>query len=868
MKICTLLSLMLLTVAPLRGADLTESKFSQVIKDVKVVARQTETAAPAKVDDVFKSPDLIRTGADSLAELVASDKTITRVGANTVFSFEKAGRAINLEQGSVLFHSPKGKGGGTIRTKGASAAVLGTTIVVTATAGGGFKAIVLEGKGQITLPNGNFRILTAGQVTFVLPGSQRFGPQLNINLSKLVENSRLVQGFEQDLPSKPIILAAIERQLTLMAKGILEPTPLLVGNDATEETLVTVLEQAVENRVDRLAVAKATDVVIRTPNLTDHPAHVFADPVSFDIPALGTLNRSGFIGRNITVAPTVSQLDFTPFLSQTDFTLGAQEYLHIQTTALQLSANLQSMRSPALQRVTFAGKLGLSIASGASISAFHIGELHFVTGGMMSLNNVSFANFGGKVRLNAEQGLDLTGGGINATPAMTLEGAVVRITGGTYNVTGTALVSAYGNELQTDGATFSGDIISLQANTSSDLHATTATATTLLNLNSELDVRISGGAYTASGPGGTLQVHADRDIFVDTGARFAAHAIQLNTVGSATIMGLSAIAGGTNQFSAGQDLTLVGGSLSATDPSGRVQLTAGQTLSASGTSLFADTIQASGHTVNLTAVNASGFTTFSATAGHNLTLAQGTYTGAGTPSSSATLTAGDTLAANATTFASLATLNLAGRVVNLTDGTFPSAATVTVNGTDQVNLNSPLDLTVNPALYAVSANNGTLQATASRDLATTSGAQFQANTIQLNAARDASLNNPVARGFTTLNATAVRNLSVASGSITGVSSAPSIAANLSAGDTLTVNGTSFANVADISLSARTVNLANLNFPAGSIVNLYSQTGLLAANPNTGAASVPGHVNFILNVNYGGNPAQLFVGGNINLGVRP
>ena len=93
-------------------------------------------------------------------------------------------------------------------------------------------------------------------------------------------------------------------------------------------------------------------------------------------------------------------------------------------------------------------------------------------------------------------------------------------------------------------------------------------------------------------------------------------------------------------------------------------------------------------------------------------------------------------------------------------------------------------------------------------------------------------------------------------------------ANLTAAETLTVNGPTIANVANISMTARTVNLFNINFPAGSRVNLYSQLGLLAANPNTGAASVPGHVNFIVNVNYNGSPAQLFVGSTINIAARP
>ncbi len=528
----------------LPAAPLTDATFSQVIKDVSIVSMETRASAKAKLGDAFKAPDVIRTGPDSLAELMAPDKTVTRVGANTAFSFEKSGRAINLEQGSVLFHSPKGKGGGTIRTKGASAAVLGTTIVVTATAGGGFKAVVLEGRGQITLPNGDFRILTAGQVTFVLPGTQRFGPQLNINLSKLVESSRLVQGFEQPLPSMPVILAAVDRQLTLLASGVATDTHLLVGNQATENTVETVdtsvLERVVETRADRLAIAKATDVVIRTPNLGDHPAHLFLDPGLVNLSAaLGVPDSSGFVGKNIRVDASVSQLNFTPYLNQTDFTIGAQEYLHLDSPALQLSATLPAVGMPALERVTLAGKLGLTIVPGASITAFHIGELHLVTDGVMSLNSVSLANSGSQLHLTAGQNLSLT------------------------------------------------------------------------------SVAISG--------------------------------------------------------------------------------------------------------------------------------------------------------------------------------------------------------------------------------------------------------------FTTLNLNAAQNLVVASGSFTGVSSSPSIAANLSAGDTLTVNGTTLSSVAHISLSARTVNLSNINFPSGSRVNLYSQTGLLAASPNTGANSVPGHVNFLVNVNYGGSPAQLFVGNvanNITIGVRP
>ncbi|MFA6543147.1 MAG: FecR family protein [Limisphaerales bacterium] len=647
----------------LPAASLTEATFSQVIKDVSIVSMETRASAKARLGDAFKTPDVIRTGPDSLAELMASDKTVTRVGANTVFSFEKSGRAINLEQGSVLFHSPKGKGGGTIRTKGASAAVLGTTLMVTATVDGGFKAIMLEGRGQITLPNGNFRILTAGQVTFVLPGARSFGPQLNINLGKLVENSRLVQGFEQELPSKPSILEAIERQLHLIRTGEAEDTHQLVGNQATKDTLEivdsSVLEQIVENRVDRLAVAKTTDVTITTSNLRDYPAHLFLSLVPADIPVRGVLSFSGFVGNNITIDTLA--LNFSPFLEQTDFVLGAQGTLTFQRAALALLAVADPGQTPLLREVTLLGKTDVVVPAGMSFGASGIGEFTLESGAVLSLQNVSFVNGDGKVDLDGHQALDLTGGGINApTPAFLLEGGTVSLNGGTYSATGSAIVSAYGTTLNAIGTTVSGDTVRFEANTSADLHAVTASAGSSLTVTASQDVNVTGGSASVSGASGTLQVRAGRDLSVG------------------------------------------------------------------------------------------------------------------------------------------------------------------------------------------------------------SSAQFQANTIQMAAVNNAVLNNVQARAFNTLNVSADGNLTVAGGTFTGASGAPTVAASFSAGDTLTVNGPTIASVASISMSARTMNLSNVNFPGGSTVNLTSQFGLLAANPNTGAASVPGHVNFIINVNYNGNPAQLYVGNGINI----
>src|ERR1039458_610090 len=61
-----------------QAMSLTESTFTEVIKDVNVVSQATKAAQPARVKDIVKAPDLVRTGPDSRAELTAPDQTIDR----------------------------------------------------------------------------------------------------------------------------------------------------------------------------------------------------------------------------------------------------------------------------------------------------------------------------------------------------------------------------------------------------------------------------------------------------------------------------------------------------------------------------------------------------------------------------------------------------------------------------------------------------------------------------------------------------------------------------------------------------------------------------------------------------------------------
>src|SRR5262252_4587601 len=141
-----------------RGAQLQEARVTQVVNDVKLL-REQGAPRPAVVSDFVRRGNAIRTGTQSRSELTFADLTITRLGANTIFSFKEGTREMNLIDGAILFQVPKGSGGVTIRTVGVTAAITGTTGIgefhpATTSHPQVSKWLCLEGTFHLYLPNG------------------------------------------------------------------------------------------------------------------------------------------------------------------------------------------------------------------------------------------------------------------------------------------------------------------------------------------------------------------------------------------------------------------------------------------------------------------------------------------------------------------------------------------------------------------------------------------------------------------------------------------------------------------------------------------------------------------------------------------
>ena len=183
-------------------APKNEARVTRIIQDVKLLPSKL-AARPAAVNDKVREGTSVRTGEDSRSELTFVDLTITRLGANTVFSFNNAGRNVELGSGSILLRVPKHSGGARMRTDAVTVAITGTTVILEAARSGRNKLIVLEGGARLSL-NRHPResaYVRAGQMLDVPAGATKLPSPVDIDPDQIMKTSPLITDFPP-LPSQ------------------------------------------------------------------------------------------------------------------------------------------------------------------------------------------------------------------------------------------------------------------------------------------------------------------------------------------------------------------------------------------------------------------------------------------------------------------------------------------------------------------------------------------------------------------------------------------------------------------------------------------------------------------------------------------
>jgi hypothetical protein len=245
MKIPTILFVVAAAAQSLLAGGLEQASVTRIYNTVDLLPPDSG-ARPAAVGDPVAGRTAVQTGNQSRAELTFTDQTLARLGGNSVFSFERGTRDINLDKGVILLQVPKNAGGATINTAAVTAAVTGTTVMVEADVdadgNGIMKFIVLEGEMRLSLNGrlGESLLLGPGQMIAVPADALSLPGPVVVDLARLMETSGLMSDQFTPFPNEPLILEAAREQQVLKSDGQLVTVDYALKGNEMSPILQTV----------------------------------------------------------------------------------------------------------------------------------------------------------------------------------------------------------------------------------------------------------------------------------------------------------------------------------------------------------------------------------------------------------------------------------------------------------------------------------------------------------------------------------------------------------------------------------------------------------------------------------------------------
>jgi hypothetical protein len=215
-----------LIVTVMFGAERKQARVTEVIREVNLLRGQT-ASRPAVVNDAVNENNAVRTGNESRAELLFPDQTLTRLGANTVFSFGAAARTYNLGSGAILMTAPREAGTVKITSGVATCAVSGFTGIVESHNKSWNKILIIEGDGDVWLKKNpsDHRHMHSRQILVFPPNANVLPQPQEFDVCKVINNGFLVTGFSHKLPSWPLLVAECDQQRTApTTTQLIDPT--------------------------------------------------------------------------------------------------------------------------------------------------------------------------------------------------------------------------------------------------------------------------------------------------------------------------------------------------------------------------------------------------------------------------------------------------------------------------------------------------------------------------------------------------------------------------------------------------------------------------------------------------------------------
>ena len=290
----------------------------------------------------------VKTGIKSRAELLFQDNTLTRLGAESYFTFRPGTREMSLDQGTLLLQVPKDHGGATIRSASVTASITGTTIMIEHVPKKSIKVLVLEGSLRLSLAGrlGENVSLGAGKMIILPIDAKKFPQPVTVDLRRIIKTSSLInpdlfatsaKNQPAPLPSMSLIETAIAKQDQQRKDGTLQDTNLVilgrgtnviaadatllaaldkVGTQAPAQTAANTTASAASTTTNTSAPASNAPLSLTTINTTSSAAPTSVG--SADVTSsTNTANTANPEARNTTANISSSVTTFTPPPAQT-----------------------------------------------------------------------------------------------------------------------------------------------------------------------------------------------------------------------------------------------------------------------------------------------------------------------------------------------------------------------------------------------------------------------------------------------------------------------------------------------------------------------------------------------------------------------
>jgi hypothetical protein len=153
---------------------------------------QDTNKVTAVLNDKIESDTQVGTGEQSMCELSLDDKSITRIGANALFSFIKQERLVKCDKGTFLVSKDPKTETITVTTGSVTAAVNGSTVMFDVKDNATHIAVAETTKGVIvTDKNGKSITLQSGEGISATPNGMTSSSPKSVDVKDLISSSSL-----------------------------------------------------------------------------------------------------------------------------------------------------------------------------------------------------------------------------------------------------------------------------------------------------------------------------------------------------------------------------------------------------------------------------------------------------------------------------------------------------------------------------------------------------------------------------------------------------------------------------------------------------------------------------------------------------